>query len=461
MPLQPPAPDRGLFRDLAALAGSVAVPGDPAYQDLVAPWNSAVPSRPIAAVEVADAGEVARVVRYAAAHGIRVAVQCTGHGAADVLDEAILVVTRRLDELTVHAEERWVRVGAGVTWQPVLDALAPFGLAALAGSSPGVGVVGYTTGGGFGPLARTHGAAAHRVRAFDVVTGDGQIRRATAEEHPDLFWALRGGKGALGIVTALEMDALPIPDLYAGALYADGAHAPDLVEAWVRWSETLPAEATTSLALLRLPLAPGVPEPLAGRFTIAIRFAWTGDPTVGAAVLAPMRQLVPLLLDGVGMMPYAALGRIHSDPVDPFPAHESAGLLATFPRAAIRRLLDMAGPDAHCPQMVVELRQLGGAIRPLHGLGAGAFSGTDARFSLFTAGVAVAPAGDDVRASAVAIHRTLGDWLTGMALPNFAAGSGAARFRRIFGAATLERLRSVAAKYDPTETLLAGNGLGG
>ena len=148
-------------------------------------------------------------------------------------------------------------------WQRVLDAAGAHGLAALAGSSPGVGVVGYTTGGGVGPLARTLGLASDRVRAFDVVTGDGELRRATRDEHPDLFWALRGGKGALGVVTAIEFDLLPIPEIHAGALYFDGSHAAAVLGRWVDWSAALPPQATTSLALMQLPSMPGVPEPLA------------------------------------------------------------------------------------------------------------------------------------------------------------------------------------------------------
>jgi len=266
-----------LLAELAGQLSSVVLPGDAEYGQLSTPWNLAVPTTPLAVVVAADAGEVSRTLRFAAANRVPVAVQCTGHGASADLSDAILLDTRRLKECTVHAEERWARVGAGAVWQQVLDALAPHGLAALAGSSPGVGVVGYTTGGGHGPLARTYGLAADRVRAIEAVTGEGHLLRATATEHPDLFWGLRGGKGTLGIVTAIEFDLLAIPELYAGALYFDGSHAAEVVAAWSRWCVGLPIEGTTSIALLQLPEMPGVPEPLAGRLTVAVRFAWAGD----------------------------------------------------------------------------------------------------------------------------------------------------------------------------------------
>ena len=453
-----PDQQSALLTELAAQVSSVAFPADAEYARLATPWNVSVPSTPLAVVVAADAGEVSRTLRFATAHGIPVAVQCTGHGASADLSDAILVSTHRLTECTVHAEERWARVGAGVVWQQVLDAAAPHGLAALAGSSPGVGVVGYTTGGGHGPLARTHGLAADRVRAFEVVTGEGRLLRATATEHPDLFWGLRGGKGALGIVTAIEFDLLPIPELYAGALYFDGADAAQVVATWSRWCAGLPAEATTSIALLQLPPMPGVPEPLAGRLTLAVRYAWTGDPAQGAQVLATVRAVAPMIIDGVGMMPYAALGTIHSDPVDPLPLHEGHALLAGFPAQAAERLVAGAGPGSGSPQIVVEVRQLGGAVVTGGGTPS-AFCGRDAAFSLFSAGIAAPPVGKAVAAHAAALREAMSPWTAPGVLPNFAPGVDADRFRRVYTPEVLDRLRALSATYDPAGVLVAGRGL--
>ncbi len=253
-------------------------------------------------------------MRFANRHRIGVAVQATGHGAASAYEQTILVSTRRMRRLSLFAHQKWVRAEAGVTWDQVLEAGAAHGLAGLCGSAPGVGVVGYTTGGGLGPVARTHGLASDQVRAFEVVTGDGELRRATPSEHPDLYWGLRGGKGMLGIVTSIEFDLLPIADLYGGAVYFDGDDAPEVLRAWSFWQQDLPTEATTSVALLRLPDLPGVPPPLAGRLTLAVRFAWTGEAADGEQVLAPMRAAATPIVDTVAVMPYAVLG---SDPRRP------------------------------------------------------------------------------------------------------------------------------------------------
>ena len=444
--------------ELTAAVGRTVFPGDADYVSLATPWNVAVPSLPSAVVEVADAEDVARVMGFAAERRIPVAVQCTGHGAAAALDGALLIATRRLDAVTIHADARWARVGAGVVWQRVLDATAPHGLAPLAGSSPGVGVVGYTTGGGVGPLARTFGLASDRVRAFDLVTGDGRQLRVSSTENPDLFWGLQGGKGTLGIVTAIEFDLLPIREIYAGAIYFDGADAADVVAGWAAWCPALPSEATTSIALLRLPPMPGVPEPLAGRFTVAVRFAWAGGTDAGRNVLAPMRAVSPAIIDAVGPMPYAALGAIHADPVDPMPVHEATTLLGGLPPAAVDRLIAMAGPGSGSPQVIVEIRQLGGAIADGGGRPS-AFCRRDAAFSLLTIGIAAPPARDAVVAHAAGVLEAMTPWSTGGELPNFAPAADSERFRRVYTPETLSRLRVLSEACDPSRILVAARGL--
>ncbi|MGK5685154.1 FAD-binding oxidoreductase [Actinoplanes sp. URMC 104] len=436
------------------LTGALALPGEPLYAELTAGFNVAITATPAAVVEARDAQDVAEAVRFAAATGRSVAVQATGHGLAGTLDGAILVHTGRLDECVVHPDG-WARVGAGVRWQQVLDAAALHGLAPLCGSAPGVGVVGYTTGGGLGPVARTFGWASDRVRAIEIVTGDGTPRRVTATDEPDLFWGVRGGKGALGIVTALEFDLVPLSTVYAGALYFAGADAATVVHRWREWSSSLPVEATTSLALLQLPPMPGVPEPLAGTFTVAVRFAWTGPAESGAAVLAPMRAAATPLIDAVQTIPYAAIGMVHADPTDPMPVIEETDLLSALPAEAVDALLAVAGPQARSPQVMVELRQLGGALaaEPRH---PSALCHRDAAYALILIGVPVPPVAEAIVPHAAAVRQALAPWATGGALPNLSSGSGAERIARSYDPATLARLVSLAERYDPANVLRAG-----
>ena len=436
------------------LTGVLALPGEELHTRLSTPWNVAVHTRPAAVVEVRSADDVVAVVRHAAATGARVAVQATGHGIAEDLDGALLVHTGRLDECVVHPDG-WARVGAGVRWQQVLDAAAPHGLAPLCGSAPGVGVVGYTTGGGLGPIARTHGFASDRVRAVEVVTGDGVLRRCTPDQHPDLFWALRGGKGAVGVVTALEFDLVPLSRVLGGAVYFDGTDAGTVLHTWRQWCAELPREATTSVALLQLPPLPGVPEPLAGRLTVAVRFVWTGDPAEGERVLAPVRSCATPLIDTVGTLPFAAIGAVHADPVDPMPTHEASDLLRELPADAVDALLAVAGPGSGSPQVIVELRQLGGALAEAPAV-ASALCHRDAAFSLVAIGVLAPPIAAVVPAHGEAVREALAPWATGATLPNFSAGTGAERLARSYDEPTLARLSALAAQYDPAGVLRAG-----
>ena len=445
-----PAPRRDRDDVLAALRGPVHVPGDPEYAALVTPWNVAVPVSPAVVVQPEDAEDVAAAVRAAAELGLRVAVQCTGHGAAaraegDGAAGLLLVQTSRLDECTVHPQERWARVGAGVKWARVIEAAVPHGLAPLNGSSSDVGVVGYTTGGGTGPFARTYGPASDLVRAIEVVTGDGVLRRATPDTEPELFWGLRGGKGVLGVVTALEFDLVELPQFYGGALFFDGADTEAVLETWRTWCADLPEQATTSVAVLQLPPLPGVPPPLAGRTTVSLRFTWTGDPAEGARLLEPMRSVAEPVLDGTGVLPYAAVDAVHTDPVDPMPVTEDSALLRELTRDTVRTLVERVGPGSGSPQVMVELRQLGGAVaRP--GRHASALDHRDAAFSLMVVGV---PTGPEVAAHARQLVDALAPWDAGGRLPNFGASDDPAALARCCTAATQARMRRAVAAYDP------------
>ncbi len=442
-----PAP----FEELRGqLTGALHTPEQPEYADLTSPWNLAVPMQPAAVVAVRSAADVVATVRFARRHGCTVGVQATGHGAKSALAGHILVVTRELDELTVDPRG-WARVGAGVKWLRVIEAAAPHGLAPLNGSSSDVGVVGFTTGGGVGPFSRTFGLAADRVRAFEVVTGDGAFRRVTPTEDPDLFWALRGGKGATGIVTAVEFDLVRLPSFYGGAIYFDAADAAAVIDRWSSWHLDLPEEGTTSFALFQLPEMPGVPPQLAGRMTIAVRLAWTGDPEEGRRLLDQMRAVAPVVLDDAAEKPYTAVDSVHADPVDPMPVTDPAMLLDELPPVAVERLLELAGPGSGSPQVLVEVRHLGGAYSR-EGTYPNAFDHRSAGFSVLAVGMAGTGAGEH----AEQLFSALAEWDTGGVWPNFVPAYDARTARRAYGEETLQRLAEVVRAYDPDGVLQIG-----
>jgi hypothetical protein len=436
------------------LEGDLAFPGEPGYA-LATPWNVAVRVAPAAVVAVASAADIAETVRAAATAGLRVAVQRTGHGALPLGDDVLLVHTGRLGEVTVDPEARTARVGAGAVWQDVLDAACPHGLAPLVGSAPGVGVCGFLTGGGIGPFVRTYGLSSDHVRAFELVTGEGRVLRVTPEEHAELFWGLRGGKATLGIVTAVELDLMPLPAFYGGALFFDGADAPAVLRAWRTWAADLPEHANTSVALLQLPPMPGVPPVLAGRPTVAVRYASTATPEAAAAALAPMRSVAEPLLASIGTHPYAAVGMIHADPVDPLPSRERSALLAELPEAAVEALIAAAGPGSGSVQVIVELRLLGGALaRPA--AVASAFSHRDAAYSLMVIGVLAPQIAELVPADGDRIAAALAPWSTGGVLANFEPSADPAEIARRYDEDTLHLLGALAERHDPQGVLRVG-----
>ena len=445
-----PTTSHAPFAELdARTTGTVAVPGDGDYDALVSPWNVAVPVRPTAVLAARTAQDVVEAVRFAARHGLRVTPQATGHGPMAELLTELLVTTQGLDECVVHPEG-WARVGAGVKWLRVVEAAAPHGLAPLSGSITDVGIVGYTSGGGLGPMARTHGLAIDKVRAIEVVTGDGVLRRATPTEHPDLFFALRGGKGMLGIVTAIEFDLVHQPTFYGGSLWFDGDHAATVIERWLHWSEVLPELATTSIALFQLPAMPGVPPELADRLTLSVRYVWTGDAEEGERRFAAIRESAPVLLDDVALKPYTAIDSVHTDPLDPTPAYEAAAVLTDFPAEAADALLALTGPGSGSPQVLVEVRQMGGATAR-DGEHASAFCSRGAAYSLLTVGIAGTPG---VESHAATILEALDPWTGGHRLPNFTFAPE--EYVDAYDELTLARLRRAIRIYDPLGVMAIG-----
>jgi FAD/FMN-containing dehydrogenase len=370
----------------AAVAGRVYLAGDEGYDAAWAPFNLRHAHTPSVIVEVSSAADVASALRWAGVAGLPVAVQSTGHGNVGAYTGCLLINTSRLDSVEIDVDGRTATLGAGVRWRQVMDAGAKHGLAPLNGSSSGVGVVGYTTGGGLPLMGRTFGFSADNVRGFDLVTADGVVHVCSPDSEPDLFWAVRGGKGNFGVVTSLTVNLVPVATVYGGMIVYDGPAAPEVFRAYRAWVDTLPESTTTSLALMRLPDLPFVPPPLAGKLTVHLRVVHVGSEEEGAKLLEPMRALgVPVIIDAIGEMPYTDADEIYHDPVDPLPVWESGVLLRELPAAGIEKILEIAGPGVDFPIVMVEIRHLGGALgrRPEH---ANAVAGRDGAFSFWVLG---------------------------------------------------------------------------
>ncbi len=361
------------FETLSArMSGRVVTPFDQDWDATRQVFNLAMDLRPAAVALPLDASDVVAAVDYARVSGLRVAPQATGHNADAYgsLEDTLLVDLRELQEISIDVAAQRVRVGAGVKWERVGPGLSEHGLAALHGSSPDVGVAGYSLGGGMGWLARKYGLQANSVTAIELVTAEGRTRRVDAEHEPELFWALRGGNGNFGVVTAIEFAVYPVEELYAGVMFFPFERAAEVLHAWTELGPTLPDEMMSWASLLQFPDAPFVPEPVRGGSFTVVYGAFLGTEREGRGLLRPVRDLGPAM-DSFAMVPPGALSTMAMDPPDPLPFVPGTALLGDLPAAGVDELVDAVGPESGSPLAMVELRQLGGALRR-HAPGAGA-----------------------------------------------------------------------------------------
>ncbi|MEE6286362.1 FAD-binding protein [Georgenia sp. MJ173] len=421
-------------------------------------YNLAVEHKPEVVVPAVTVEDVVAAVRYAPGRGLGVAVMATGHGPSRPADGQLLVTTSRMDGITIDPATRTARVEAGVRGWALVRAAAAHGLAPLTGSSPEVGVVSYHLGGGLGILGRSLGWAVDHVHAIEVVTADGVVRRATTTAEPDLFWALRGGgRGALGVVVALEIGLHPITRLYGGGMYFATDTVSRVLKTWAKWTRTVPEEMASSVLLIRMPDLPALPDALRGRYVAHIRFAFTGSTADGERLVEPFRTLSPVT-DTVAEMSYAEVGTIHAEPTTPVPFHARNRVLHTLDEAAVHELLRHAGPDADAPYLV-ELRHTGGALgRP--GAEPSALGRRDGEFVLYAGAAAEPTELPALHAAYDRLFDAMVPWATGGVCVSFLSGPDvtvdelASGYRR----SDVNRLAEIKRAVDPNNLFCVHHG---
>jgi FAD binding domain/Berberine and berberine like len=458
-PMSGERPSTGVTADIEGLrerlTGEIVLPGDGGWDAARQAWNLSVDQRPVAVVFPEAAEDVAAVVDVARVHGLRVAPQGTGHGAAPMepLERTILVKTSRMRGVEIDAPAKRARVRAGALWGEVVPAAAEQGLAALAGSAKDVGVVGYTLGGGIGWLARRHGLACSSALAVEAVTADGRIVRADGDSEHDLFWALRGGGGSFAVVTALEFALYQVEEVYAGALFWPLERAGEVLHTWSELVAEAPDELTSLGRLMQFPPIPEVPEPFRGRAFTLVEAAYCGSEAEGAALLQALGELGPEM-DTLATIPPDGLSELHMDPPQPVPNAGDGMLLSEFPAEAVDALVGIAGAGSASPLLSVEVRHLGGALANASA-SSGAQSAIDAGFALYAVGIAMNPEMKAaVRAHAVKVQDALAPWSAGRSFMNFTERR--AEPGELFDATTYARLRGVKTEYDPDD-MIRGN----
>ncbi len=433
-------------------------PGDSSWDAARQAFNLAADQRPELIAYPEGADDVVSAIGFARERGLRVAPQLTGHAAQaiDSLAGCLLLRTDRMSGVELDAAARTARIAGGATWGTVSDAAAPHGLSPLAGSSRTVGVVGYHLGGGLSLASRKFGLAANAVRAIELVTADGTLVRATADSEPELFWALRGGGGNFGVVTALEIDLFDLPEIYAGNLFFPAERAREVLHAWREATLTAPEELTLSGRILQVPDVPGPPPPLRGRAFAVVDVAFLGAESDGAELLAELRALDPEI-DTLAPAGPEMLGRVHMDPEEPVPSVSDHALTGPLPPEAVDAFIDAVGPDSGSTLVSAELRQTGGALARVVP-GAGALDVLPGDYFAFGVASLMAPgAATAARADLDRMGDALGPYDVGC---YFNFSERPTPMSTFLPDGAVERLRAVKNHWDPDGLIVAGHPVG-
>jgi FAD/FMN-containing dehydrogenase len=431
--------------------GQVLTPEDEGYDRARLAWNLTVDQHPAVIVLPRSAEDIVEAVCFADGQNLGVAVKATGHGTIREANDSLLIDTSRMTEVRVDAAARTAWVGAGAKWGRVLEQAQAVGLAPLLGSTPDVGAVGYTLGGGMGWLARKYGLSADSVNYFELVTADGRQVRASARENADLFWGLRGGGGNFGVVIAMEIRLYPVSMVYGGNLFYPIGLAKEVYAHYRSWVANAPDELTSSVVLMNFPPIPAVPEFLRGQSFVMVRGCYSGPIEKGEELLQHWRAWQPPLVDGFKAMPFSQVAAISNDPLDPMPSFSSGAWLKDLSDETAETLIRFAVPNSQ-PSMLVfaEVRHAGGAISRVDPQSA-AYGNRDALYSLqVVAGAPTPEAHAAVKDYVSQLKSALGSHLHGGVYLNFVEGAEAREStRKGFSAGAYKRLQLLKEKYDP------------
>jgi FAD/FMN-containing dehydrogenase len=429
--------------------------GSDGYEANRGAFNVLLEQDPAGIVTPSDARDVVEAIAYAKAEGLRVGAQRTGHSAEPLGDlaDTLLLRTAAMGQVSIDADRRVARVGAGALWGDLVPQASEMGLAAAHGSSPTVGIVGYSLGGGVGWYGRKHGLQCNLVTAIELVDAAGEERRIDADNDPELFWAMRGAAGDFGVVTALEFELLPIQEVFAGALFFPVERMGEVFAAWRAFTANAPDEVTSVARIMNFPPIPDIPEPLRGNSFAIVEAVALLPEAEATEVLAPLRDLGGAAMDTFATQPPAGIAGLHMDPPDPAPYAAYGMLLSELPEAAVDAFVGAVGPESGNHLLSVEIRHDGGAMAqgaPTHG----AMDTLPGEFLLFGVNMVPDPAAmAPTKAALAAVESAMSPWDAGRYL-NFSDETE--DIAVAYPPETVERLRAAKSKYDP-ENLFHSN----
>jgi hypothetical protein len=424
------------------------MPDSPDFDEARKVVNFKVDRRPLAIVRPANAHDVAATVKFARAHDLPLTIRSGGHSLAQysVIEGAIVVHLSSMKRIEVDPDTRIARVQTGVNSAEIAAAASPHGLALTTGDTYSVGIGGLTTGGGIGYMARQYGLTIDNLLSAQVVTAAGEIVTASPFEHPDLFWAIRGGGGNFGIVTEFTFRLAPVSQILGGQILLPATR--EVIRGYLDYSIAAPEELTTIANLIIAPPFPHVPQELVGQQVFEIQVCWTGSVEDGERALAPLRALATPLLDTVGLMPYPEIYKLTAHYAEPHGASIRSMFADDLSDAAIDAAID-AMRNASSPFSLIQFRGLGGAFARVD-TSATAFAHRERRYFLAIIAVWLDPAQDEtVHAGwTKGLWESVRDEGAGVYV-NFLEREGAERIRDAYPATTYARLAEVKQKYDP------------
>jgi FAD/FMN-containing dehydrogenase len=433
------------------LQGQIVLPSDANFEEARRiHWASS--AMPAMVVRAASTSDVAATITFAREHSLELAVRSGGHCLAhySIVEGSVVLDLSLMKTLEIDPEARIARLGAGLTWGEVAAALHPHSLGLSSGDNATVGIGGLTLGGGIGWFARKYGLTIDHVRSIEVVTADGQALTASATEHPDLFWALRGGGGNFGVATSFEVETHPAGMVYGGAIFYDASEAATVLPAYARYAASAPDELTSMALVMAAPPAPFIPPDLQGKPVVGIALIYSGDFEEGNRVVDPLRKLGTPLVDIVGPMPYPGIFQFTEDASQyGIRQYTRSVMVDTADEALISALVASGAADVPSEHALFQVRILGGAVKRGDASGA-AFAQRD-KGALILAVVYGYDEANTERHVAWAdrLYEAMRPFGTGAYL-GFMMGDGQERIGEVYPPATLERLRQVKRRYDPT-----------
>jgi len=436
----------------AGLRGTLIQPADPSYDTARKVYNAMIDRRPALIARCANTADVIAAVNFAREHDLLVAIRGGGHNGPGlgVCDDGLVIDLAPMKGVRVDPVARTVRAEGGATWADVDHATHAFGMATPSGVISTTGVGGLTLGGGIGHLTRKCGLTIDNLLEADIVLADGSMVTASAEQHPDLFWAVRGGGGNFGVVTSFLFRLHPIDTVYAGPMLWDVDKAADVLRWYRDFLPAAPDDLNGWFAFLGVPAGPPFPEDLHGRTMCGVVWTWTGPLDTAEETFAPIRaQFGPPALDWVGPLPHPALQGMF-DPIYP-PGDQwywKADFFNELPDEAIARHVEH-GTQLPTGKSTMHLYPIDGAAGRVANT-ATPWSHRDAKWAEVIVGVSPDPADNErMTAWARTYWEALHPYSTGGAYVNFMMEEGNERIRATYGE-NYDRLTSVKATYDPT-----------